>query len=88
MLPVPLAPPDNVGEDANVVPGLGVGKYGNDEGPLVRYVPFESMNNLIFPLIGDGGVSSKNGSPESTKSRKYTEILKHKCTRNIRLLRA
>ena len=35
-VPFPLVPPDNVGADDNVVPGLGVGKYGKDEGPLVR----------------------------------------------------
>ena len=36
VVPPPLAPPDNVGDDDNVVPGLGVGKYGKEEGPLVR----------------------------------------------------
>ena len=59
----------------SVVPGLGVGKYGREEGPVVRYTPLESIYIRIFPLIGDGGINSKNGSPDNPKRRKYTEIL-------------
>ena len=82
----PVPPPGKFGDDDNVVPGLGVGKYGKDEGPFVRYAPFESTNNLIFPHSGDGGMSSKNGSPESPNSRKYTDILRCNCIRDIRSL--
>ena len=56
--------------DDSVVPGLGIGKYGRDEGPLVRYTPFGSIYIRIFPHNGDGGINSKNGSPDSPKSRK------------------
>ena len=79
----PPPPPDNAVDDARVVPGLGVGKYGNDDGPLVRYTPFESTTILSFPLTGDGGVSSRNGSPDSPKRRKYTEILQ--CIRGVKI---
>ena len=80
VLLAPVPPGDEVAPGVNVVPlvpGLGVGKYGKEEGPFVRYTPFESTNILIFPITGDGGVNSKNGSPDNPKSRKYTDILKH-----------
>ena len=78
VVPPPVPPGIDVAEASEdaIVPGLGVGKYGKDDGPFVRYTPFESTNIRIFPLIGDGGVNSKNGSPDSPKRRKYTEILK------------
>ena len=73
---VPL-PPGVVVDEESVVPGLGVGKYGKEEGPFVLYIPFESTNILSFPLWGEGGVNSKNGSPDNPNRRKYTEILQY-----------
>ena len=61
--------------DETAVPGVGT--YGSDEGPVVLYTPVLSTYILIFPFTGEGGVNSKNGSPESPKRRKYTDILKN-----------